>query len=144
MAKPRDASSTRNARKGEKALFLLLPFLLAALTLLLYRPLLWIAGWLPACPFYTVFGLYCPGCGNTRSVLALLHGDVLLSLRYNLFPCACLLVLLLLYLEWGAGLFTQKRRRLLPRSARFWSPAGVLAALYWVGRNFFPLPLSFG
>lgn len=36
-------------------------------------------GWqlhLPACPVRTVLGLYCPGCGGTRAVLALAKGKL--------------------------------------------------------------------
>lgn len=36
-----------------------------------------------SCPFKRVFCLYCPGCGGTRAVSALLRGDVLTSVRSN-------------------------------------------------------------
>lgn len=35
------------------------------------------------CLFWQFFGLYCPGCGGTRSVDALLHGHVLQALWYH-------------------------------------------------------------
>lgn len=31
---------------------------------------------LPGCPFHAITGLYCPGCGATRALHALVHGDV--------------------------------------------------------------------
>lgn len=37
----------------------------------------------PACPFRTLTGLACPGCGALRSVHALVHGDVLTALDSN-------------------------------------------------------------
>ena len=42
------------------------------------------AKWLPKCMFHQLTGLYCPGCGATRALSALLHGDIRASLRNNL------------------------------------------------------------
>lgn len=35
------------------------------------------------CMFLRATGLYCPGCGGTRAVMALLRGDILLSAKYH-------------------------------------------------------------
>lgn len=42
------------------------------------------AGFFPVCPLYAMTGLACPGCGMTRGLHALLHGDPLGALDYNL------------------------------------------------------------
>ena len=42
------------------------------------------AKWLPKCMVYQQTGLYCPGCGCTRALSALLHGDLKASLHNNL------------------------------------------------------------
>ena len=55
------------------------------------------AKWLPKCMFHRMTGLYCPGCGATRALSAMLHGDVKESLHNNLllFPLLALIVFLL-------------------------------------------------
>ena len=56
----------------------------AALTVLLYLfPVEKYRFW-PPCVFHELTGLYCPGCGNTRALSALLHGHLGESLRNNL------------------------------------------------------------
>lgn len=53
--------------------------------------------WLPKCMFYQWTGLYCPGCGSTRALSALLHGDLRASLHNNILmiPGGLLLVVLI-------------------------------------------------
>ena len=41
------------------------------------------AGFFPQCPFHSLTGWNCPGCGATRGMHALLNGDVLGALHYN-------------------------------------------------------------
>ena len=36
-----------------------------------------------SCIFWELFGIYCPGCGGTRSLLALSQGHILQSLWYH-------------------------------------------------------------
>lgn len=61
----------------------------ASLTIVL-RPL-WLASTkiLPACPWRQWTGWPCPGCGTTRTIVRLLHADVLGALSINpLAACA--------------------------------------------------------
>ena len=37
----------------------------------------------PPCPYLTMLGLACPGCGLTRATHALLHGDVARAFAFN-------------------------------------------------------------
>jgi hypothetical protein len=40
-------------------------------------------GFYPICQFHKLTGLNCPGCGATRALYALLHGDFSLALKDN-------------------------------------------------------------
>lgn len=40
-------------------------------------------GFYPVCQFHRLTGLNCPGCGMTRALYALLHGDLPTALRDN-------------------------------------------------------------
>ena len=55
------------------------------------------AKWLPKCMFHQLTGLYCPGCGATRALSAMLHGDVKASLHNNLllFPLLALIAFMI-------------------------------------------------
>ncbi|TAH46101.1 MAG: DUF2752 domain-containing protein [Dokdonella sp.] len=54
---------------------------------------------LPGCPFHALTGLFCPGCGATRAVHALIHGNPLLALRMNLLATLAIPLLPLMLLR---------------------------------------------
>ncbi|MEO6943024.1 MAG: DUF2752 domain-containing protein [Terrimesophilobacter sp.] len=37
----------------------------------------------PQCPILHYFGIQCPGCGGTRAMYSLLHGDIITSITMN-------------------------------------------------------------
>lgn len=52
---------------------------------------LWRDGEIP-CVFHEITGLYCPGCGGTRAVKALLLGEIRLSFFYHPLVLYCAVV----------------------------------------------------
>ncbi len=44
----------------------------------------------PVCPFHQWTGLWCPGCGTTRALHQLLHGNVAAAFRFNALSMAML------------------------------------------------------
>lgn len=41
------------------------------------------AAFFPRCPFLTLTGLKCPGCGSQRAIHALMHGEIAEAWRLN-------------------------------------------------------------
>lgn len=84
---------------------------------------------LPECHIHRLTGLLCPGCGTTRALRALLHGDFALSLRQNL--------LLLPGFVWLAALTLIKGNKLF--NGLLWGGIAIIA-LFTLLRNL-PCPL---
>lgn len=59
------------------------------------------------CAVHDLLHVYCPGCGGTRAIFALLQGQILTSLYYN--PAIVLGVLLALYYEIGVFMTLVKK-----------------------------------
>lgn len=53
----------------------------------------------PVCPLYKISGFACPGCGMTRALHALLHGDIVSALRFNLFMPVMLFFLTFIFIS---------------------------------------------
>ncbi|MGB0135246.1 DUF2752 domain-containing protein [Dokdonella sp.] len=84
---------------------------------------------LPSCPFHALTGLFCPGCGTTRALHAVLHGSFLLAFSMN--PLAVIALALMPILIWNT--FNPGRMCMAPLSdARIWLP---LVLAFFVLRN---------
>ena len=92
---------------------------------------------LPSCITYTLFHINCPGCGMTRSVIALLHFDFLLSLRQNAFIIFGIVLVLMYYFELVLKVFG-KNFHFLIHSNKFIYTLIILSVIYSVARNFIP------
>lgn len=119
-----------------KLITLIIP-VLGCLIILLRNPILSLTSYLPGCFVYKYLHLYCPGCGNTRSITALLHGDLAASLRYNPIPILMLLLTVLAYLEYASTSFG-KPIKLLPRKLWFYLVLIILMVIYFILRNISP------
>lgn len=97
----------------------------------------YIVGLFPECFFYKTTGYLCPSCGNTRSALALLDGNFILALKYNIVPPVIALLCIMLYIEMIAKC-VGKTVRLIPRSYLFMGSLISLVTMYIILRNFLP------
>jgi hypothetical protein len=119
-----------------KIIAVLIPFLLITL-FALRETMLELLLHLPGCPIYNMYHVYCPGCGNTRCVSALLNGNILSALRFNILPILVFIFCILGYLEFTAYSFGQ-HLRLIPRNSQFYIVSALLLAFYTIIRNFIP------
>ena len=98
------------------------------------------SGFFPACPFRMLTGFNCPGCGSTRGLHRLLHGDVVAAFEFN--P---LLIISLPFLLYALTRYTNAALRGQPLNwnrlnARYISTLIVVIISFWIFRNtpFYP------
>ncbi len=125
-----DAPLAPVAVESARARWVKAAVLLGALAAFVFAPI-------PLCPTRFYFHVPCPGCGSTRAVLALLHGDVHAALALN--PVGLVAAALAVpSLAWILrGVVREGRVVDLPRWLRVvWT--GVIGALFvvWIARFF--------
>lgn len=124
--------------------FVLTGLLIIALAIIyyLFNPAKY--GFFPKCPFHTLTGLDCPGCGSQRAIYSLLHGDLRQAISYNL-----LLVISLPFLL--VQLSYKIRSFILKRDIRWkilYHPLTpkiifVIVMIFWIARNIPATPFSY-
>ncbi len=118
------------------------------LTLAAGATYLWIfepgrSGFFPACPFRLLTGFACPGCGSTRGMHALIHGDVLTAFRFNPFLVVALPFLIYVLLRHTNSVLRNQpinRNRL---NAKYIWGLFVVILGFWIFRNtpLYPFPI---
>jgi hypothetical protein len=89
-----------------------------------------------ACPWFSLTGLYCPGCGGLRAVNDLTNGDLLGAAGSNLVFVAMVPVLVIWWLVWARRSWTGQERAPRTEHAGAWIAAfTVVALVFGVLRN---------
>lgn len=88
---------------------------------------------LPACPFYALTGIWCPGCGSTRCLHALVHLDLPQAMAMNPLLVLSIIPMLVMALH-GAGLWPDRLQVVVRLFARpmLWM-VGIIC--FWITRN---------
>lgn len=131
------------SRRWKTALVIAIPVLLLIL-FIFKEQIMGLSRYLGGCTFYYLTGYHCPGCGNTRSLRALLHLHPWIAVRNNPAMPTLAIICVLFYVELISDVLFGKKIKLLPRSIIFWYSVLGLFGLYYIIRNFFPVlqPIS--
>jgi hypothetical protein len=89
----------------------------------------------PRCVFRQATGLHCPGCGSTRCLHALLHGDVRQAAAYNLALLVALPFLSVWAFRTGVAALLGKTVHRRPLPAWLVLFVFFLVIAFWVLRN---------
>lgn len=91
--------------------------------------------WYPRCPFHSITGLNCPGCGSLRALHAMLHGRVVEAFCCNPLLVVCLPMAgtFLVVRVFGALALNRSIEVRFPTAVNFAVAVGVV--LFFVARN---------
>ena len=123
------------------ALLIWLSIALGATYLFIFEP--GKTGFFPACPFRTLTGFTCPGCGSTRGLHRLLHGDIISALEFNPLMVLSLPFLLYALVRYTAAAVSGRPLQRHNLDAKYiWMLFGVIMS-FWIFRNtrFYPFPI---
>ncbi len=120
------------------AVFSWLTLAVAGVYLFLFEP--GKSGFFPACPFRTLTGFACPGCGSTRGMHALVHGDVVGAFKFNPLLILSLPFLLYALVRFSNAAIHGRRSKGKQLDAKYiWTIFGIVL-FFWIFRNtpFYP------
>lgn len=101
------------------------------------------SGFFPVCPFRTLTGFTCPGCGSTRGLHRLLHGDVVGAFEFNPLLVVVLPFLVYALVRYTTAAVTGRPLNGKRLNARYIWMLLVVVMSFWVFRNtrLYPFPL---
>ena len=93
----------------------------------------------PKCPFHTLTGFHCPGCGSQRALHQILHGHIWEGLKHNfLILLAVLLICYKIFILFTNSNSSKSPKNLLQHHYAPWIIFTFIMA-FWILRN---LPLE--
>jgi len=99
--------------------------------------------YLPICLFHKFTGLHCPGCGGTRAVQALLGGDFVQALDYNIFfILVSPLLLMYIFQEWFFFVFSYRILFIDRLNSKIVKFVTIFCILFFILRNIPLYPFS--
>jgi hypothetical protein len=98
------------------------------------------SGLFPICPFRAFTGFACPGCGSTRGMHALMHGDVVAAFKFNPLLFLSLPFLLYALVRFTNAAFHGRQVKGNQLDAKYIWTIFVVVLFFWIFRNtpFYP------
>lgn len=88
------------------------------------------------CLFHLMTGLYCPGCGGTRAVRYLLHGQILKSIQYHPLVFYMAAVVAVEAVTYGFSKVTKRPGMHVKRYDMFVYIGVVIIVVNWIFKNY--------
>lgn len=91
--------------------------------------------WIPKCPFHSMTGLYCPGCGSQRAIHDFLHFNIIEGLKHNfLLGLGILALFYKVLLLIRSGFYPEKNTSLIQSTKMPWIILFLIFG-FWFLRN---------
>jgi hypothetical protein len=91
--------------------------------------------WLPICPFRALTGFLCPGCGSTRGMHQLLHGNIIAAFELNPLLLIALPFLFVALLDYTHRVMTNRPLRHNTLAPKYIYTIFGVVLFFWVFRN---------
>lgn len=100
------------------------------------------SGFFLLCPFRTLTGFTCPGCGSTRAMHALVHGDIGPAFQFNPLFILSLPFLLYAFARFTNAAIQNRQLRGNQLDAKYIRIIFGVVLFFWIFRNtpFYPFP----
>ena len=120
------------------AVFSWLTLAVAAVYLFIFEP--GKTGYFPVCTFRALTGFACPGCGSTRGLHALLHGDVVAAFKFNPLFVLSLPFLLYAFFRFTSAAIQGRQLKGNQLDAKYIRIIFGVVLFFWIFRNtpFYP------
>jgi len=96
----------------------------------------------PRCPFYSLTGIYCPGCGSQRAAHQFLHGHFIEGFKHNFLIGLLALVLGYQLFVFVMNTFYNKQVYNLLHSSKVTFGILIIIILFWILRNINAFPFT--
>lgn len=124
---------TEIANRPLTVVLIWLSLAVAAVYLFIFEP--GKSGFFLNCPFRALTGFTCPGCGSTRGLHHLLHGDLLGAFQLNPLFVIALPFMLYAFIRYSSSVIRQRPLKPNQLQAKYIWLLFVVVLSFWIFRN---------